>query len=192
MSERGEHLGSAGLTDGLRGAALWTADKLAVGRHFVTGSDSSAFTKVDAARQPQLDPGDYDWVDVAGDPDANSWRPRGWNTASVIGALQRSVYSHEGVDYSRTLDAVAWVEDDEIVVATGIGRPNLFGGKTIEGEAGLTVAKRRGPEDLKVTMGLWDSQAGKLLVPDEVVLLDAEIPTAGIAQEGNYPHTRLI
>lgn len=192
MSEKGELLNPVVLSEGLQGIVLWIADKSGVGRHFITGSDSSAFTKVDANRQPQLNPDDYDWIDVESDPDASSWRPKGWSKASVIGALQRSVHSHNGVDYSRVEDAAAWIEDDEVVVATGVGHPNLFGGKTIENEAGLTIAKRRGPKDLKMTMGLWDAQAGKLLVPNEVVLLEAEIPTTQLTSEGNYPNTSLI
>lgn len=192
MSELGEKLSPSALAGGVHAMALHVADKLALGRHFITGSDSSAFVRVNALVQPHLKPEDYDWLDIAADPDASSLRPRSWTRASVVGALQRSMHSHNGIDYTRLQDAVAWLEEGQVVVATGIEDDNLFGGKKIDGENGFTVAKRREPKDRKMTMGLWDGEAGKLLVPSEVVLLEDSIPTAQLAGENNYPNTSLI
>lgn len=164
--------------------------------NMVTGSSFSEYVQLQWAKQPHLNPEDFEWCEVPGDPDAGLV-PRFWKKAAVLGVSVESYHSawrtadtdKDGSRlHERMLQAVAYEAEGTIRIGTRQGNRTFqeFGVDHVWTD---TIAMRLGRGPLKATMGLWFPDRQELVIPDGVRVLEAALPIEDLADA--YPYTRL-
>jgi hypothetical protein len=170
--------------------------------NMVAGSSSPAYRQLRWAKQAHLNPHDFEWCEVPGDPSAGLL-PRFWKNAVVLGVNpdtmrsaraansnrgervdQAIVYEHNGIRVGVSSDDDDMIFGHQIIWDTP-SRPGY-----LPSHDAATVAVRLGRGPLRVTMGLWFPDQKNLVVPSGVEIVEAGIPIDSLTDK--YSHTALF
>jgi hypothetical protein len=149
---------------------------------------------LEESKQPQLNPDEIDWCEIDGDPDAGRM-PRRWHNVAVL-ATDHTVYDGLDPEYlskpGRTKDAIAWISEGIVRIGVSADADNLFGGTVVGDESKFTVAKRLSTENLRATIGLWLPAEQRLVVGNNVSVLNPSLPINELAADPQYRHTSVV
>ena len=160
----------------------------AIGKMFI-GSTSPAYQRLRWKALKDVNPDEYDWAEVSGDPKAGRF-PRGWSSAAILGA-DRSVRNGTGSSV-RQHDAVAFVADRIVRVGFNPEDAYLFGGTNLGGEEILTVAMRRGTGPLIAGLVMYEPGSDNFHMPAPTGVIESDISVDSLsARHPLYPHTQL-
>lgn len=143
----------------------------------LTGSSFPAYTQLKWSKQEHLDPDDYKWCHVDGDPGAGLL-PRFWSKAAIIGASSAEFMEFYNEHKKENIDqAAVFVSDGVMRVGTEPRLAMSMFGRRVEGQnANNVLAMRIGKGTLQASIGLWLRDEQELFVPDSLTLIEEHVP----------------